>query len=76
MFQKKFKKSKMILSLLIVVIFFSVLDVESEFLVQDALEKFMVDRTVIIIVYCFLIIRLVNQIVVLDLGVVVELGLY
>lgn len=76
MFQKKFKKSKMILSLLIVVIFFSVLDVESEFLVQDALEKFMVDRTVIIIVYRFLIIRLVNQIVVLDLGVVVELGLY
>lgn len=76
MFQKKFKKSKMILSLLIVVIFFSVLDVESEFLVQDALEKFMVDRTVIIIVYRFLIIRSVNQIVVLDLGVVVELGLY
>lgn len=70
------KKSKMILSLLIVVIFFSALDAESEFLVQDALEKLMVDRTVITIAHRLSTIRSANQIAVLDLGAVAELGPY
>lgn len=74
--QKKLKKSKMILSLLIVVIFFSALDAESEFLVQDALEKLMVDRTVITIAHRLSTIRSANQIAVLDLGAVAELGPY
>lgn len=72
----KLKKSKMILSLLIVVIFFSALDAESEFLVQDALEKLMVDRTVITIAHRLSTIRSANQIAVLDLGAVAELGPY
>lgn len=66
----------MILSLLIVVIFFSALDAESEFLVQDALEKLMVDRTVITIAHRLSTIRSANQIAVLDLGSVAELGPY
>lgn len=74
--QKKLKKSKIILSLLIVVIFFSALDAESEFLVQDALEKLMVDRTVITIAHRLSTIRSANQIAVLDLGAVAELGPY
>lgn len=72
----KAQKSKMILSLLIVVIFFSALDAESEFLVQDALEKLMVDRTVITIAHRLSTIRSANQIAVLDLGAVAELGPY
>ncbi|XP_048736201.2 ATP-binding cassette sub-family B member 10, mitochondrial-like [Ostrea edulis] len=54
----------------------SALDAESEFLVQDALEKLMVDRTVITIAHRLSTIRSANQIAVLDLGAVAELGSY
>ena len=54
----------------------SALDAESEFLVQDALEKLMLDRTVITIAHRLSTIRSANQIAVLDLGVVAELGPY
>lgn len=54
----------------------SALDAESEFLVQDALEKLMVDRTVITIAHRLSTIRSANQIAVLDLGAVAELGPY
>lgn len=56
--------------------FISALDAESEFLVQDALEKLMVDRTVITIAHRLSTIRSANQIAVLDLGAVAELGSY
>ncbi|XP_061172212.1 ATP-binding cassette sub-family B member 10, mitochondrial-like [Saccostrea echinata] len=54
----------------------SALDAESEFLVQDALEKLMVDRTVITIAHRLSTIRSANQIAVLDLGAVAEIGPY
>ncbi|XP_062573105.1 ATP-binding cassette sub-family B member 10, mitochondrial-like [Saccostrea cucullata] len=54
----------------------SALDAESEYLVQDALEKLMVDRTVITIAHRLSTIRSANQIAVLDLGAVAEIGPY
>lgn len=56
--------------------FFSALDAESEYLVQDALEKLMVGRTVITIAHRLSTIKNANQIAVLDNGQIVELGSY
>ena len=55
---------------------FSALDAESEFLVQDALDKVMVGRTVIIIAHRLSTIRNADRIAVLDQGTVTELGTY
>lgn len=54
----------------------SALDAESEYLVQDALEKLMVGRTVITIAHRLSTIKNANQIAVLDNGQIVELGSY
>ena len=55
---------------------FSALDAESEFLVQDALDKVMVGRTVIIIAHRLSTIRNADRIAVLDQGRVTEIGAY
>jgi ATP-binding cassette subfamily B protein len=52
----------------------SALDAESEHLVQDALERLMVGRTVIVIAHRLATVRSADQIVVLDEGKVVERG--
>lgn len=57
-------------------LFFSALDAESEYLVQEALERVMVGRTVLVIAHRLSTIKHANQIAVLDSGRVVELGSY
>lgn len=52
----------------------SALDAESEHLVQDALEKLMVGRTVIVIAHRLATVRGADQIIVLDEGRIVEQG--
>lgn len=52
----------------------SALDAESEHLVQDALERLMVGRTVLVIAHRLATVRSADQIVVLDEGKVVEQG--
>lgn len=52
----------------------SALDAESEHLVQDALEKLMVGRTVIVIAHRLATVRGADQIIVLDQGRIVEQG--
>ena len=54
----------------------SALDAESEHLVQEALERVMVGRTVITIAHRLSTIKNADQIAVLDGGRVVELGNY
>ncbi|GAB5510310.1 MAG: ABC transporter transmembrane domain-containing protein [Hyphomicrobiales bacterium] len=52
----------------------SALDAESEHLVQDALEKLMAGRTVIVIAHRLATVRGADQIIVLDQGRIVEQG--
>ncbi|NLD46509.1 MAG: ABC transporter ATP-binding protein [Clostridiaceae bacterium] len=52
----------------------SALDTESEALVQEALEKFMVGRTVLVIAHRFSTIKNAGRIIVIDEGKVVESG--
>ena len=54
----------------------SALDSESEHLVQDALERVMVGRTVIVITHRLSTIRRAQQIAVLDRGRIVEINDY
>jgi len=54
----------------------SALDSESEHLVQDALERVMVGRTVIVIAHRLSTIRRAHQIAVLECGRIVEIGDY
>lgn len=54
----------------------SALDAQSEYLVQEALEKIMVNRTVIIIAHRLSTIIKADQIAVLDKGCIVEQGTY
>ena len=52
----------------------SALDAESERLVQDALERLMVDRTTIVIAHRLATVRAADRIVVMDAGSIVEQG--
>ena len=52
----------------------SALDAESEKLVQDALEKLMVDRTTIVIAHRLATVRSAQRIIVMDQGKIVEEG--
>jgi len=54
----------------------SALDAESEYLVQEALERVMIGRTVIVIAHRLSTIKNADQIAVLDQGRVAELGSY
>ena len=54
----------------------SALDAASEFLVQEALEQIMENRTVVIIAHRLSTIKNADYIAVLDKGKVVELGTY
>ena len=54
----------------------SALDAESEHLVQDALQRLMVNRTVITIAHRLSTIKHADQIVVLNEGTIVERGKY
>lgn len=54
----------------------SALDAESEHLVQEALERVMVGRTVMVIAHRLSTIKNADQIAVLDQGQIVELGSY
>jgi len=54
----------------------SALDAESEYLVQEALERVMVGRTVMVIAHRLSTIKNADQIAVLDGGRVAELGSY
>ena len=54
----------------------SALDAESEYLVQEALERVMVGRTVMVIAHRLSTIKHADQIAVLDAGRVAELGSY
>jgi len=54
----------------------SALDSESEALIQEALERFMIGRTVIVIAHRFSTIRNADNICVLDGGKVAEIGSY
>ena len=54
----------------------SALDAESEYLVQEALERVMVGRTVMVIAHRLSTIKNADQIAVLDSGRVAELGSY
>lgn len=56
--------------------FFSALDSESEHVVQEALDRVMAGRTVIIIAHRLSTIRNVDHIIVLNDGVVAEEGNY
>ncbi len=56
--------------------FFSALDAESEYLVQEALERVMVNRTVITIAHRLSTIKNADNIAVLDKGKVAEYGTY
>lgn len=53
---------------------YSALDAESEYLVQEALERIMVDRTVIVIAHRLSTIRNADNIAVLSQGTVAEFG--
>ncbi len=55
---------------------FSALDAESEYLVQEALERVMVNRTVITIAHRLSTIKNADNIAVLDKGQVAEYGTY
>ncbi len=55
---------------------FSALDAESEHLVQEALDRVMVARTVITIAHRLSTIKNADQIAVLDQGIVAEFGTY
>ncbi len=55
---------------------FSALDAESEYLVQEALDRVMVGRTVITIAHRLSTVKNANQIAVLDHGRVAEIGSY
>jgi ATP-binding cassette, subfamily B, bacterial len=52
----------------------SALDAESEKLVQDALEKLMIDRTTIVIAHRLATVRSAQRIIVMDKGRIVEEG--
>ena len=52
----------------------SALDAESERLVQDALERLMINRTTIVIAHRLATVRAADRIVVMDNGVIVEQG--
>ena len=52
----------------------SALDAESERLVQDALERLMVDRTTVVIAHRLATVRAADRIVVMDAGRIVEQG--
>eukprot|EP00794_Sanderia_malayensis_P020061 gene20061-22030_t len=54
----------------------SALDAESEYLVQDALQRLMVGRTTIIIAHRLFTIKAANQVVVVDNGKIAEAGTY
>jgi len=54
----------------------SALDAESEYLVQEALERVMVGRTVMVIAHRLSTIKNADQIAVLEGGRIVELGSY
>jgi len=62
--------------MLIALIDCSALDAESEHLVQEALERVMVGRTVMVIAHRLSTIKNADQIAVLDQGRIVELGSY
>ena len=55
---------------------FSALDAESEYLVQDALQKVMQGRTTIIIAHRLSTIKSANQIAVIQKGSIAESGSY
>ena len=57
-------------------IVFSALDAESEYLVQEALERIMVGRTVMVIAHRLSTIKNAHQIAVLEQGKIIELGTY
>ena len=52
----------------------SALDAESERLVQDALDRLMVDRTTVVIAHRLSTVRAADRIIVLDEGRIVEAG--
>ena len=52
------------------------MDAESEYLVQDALQKLMIGRTTIIIAHRLSTIKSANQVAVVDEGRVAEYGTY
>lgn len=52
------------------------MDAESEYLVQDALQKLMVERTTIIIAHRLSTIKSADQIAVLKEGKIAEIGTY
>ncbi len=56
--------------------YYSALDAESEYLVQDALQKLMVGRTTVIIAHRLSTIKAANQVVVVDDGKIAESGTY
>ena len=58
------------------IICFSALDAESEYLVREALDRVMVNRTVITIAHRLSTIKNADQIAVLDQGIVAEFGTY
>ena len=57
-------------------LFSSALDAESEYLVQDALQKLMVGRTTVIIAHRLSTIKAADQVVVVDSGRIAESGKY
>lgn len=54
----------------------SALDAESEQIVQEALERIMIDRTTVIIAHRLTTVRNANMIAVIDKGKIVEQGIY